>query len=308
MAAHAVLGHPAQALVPCGLPEGLKLLPPPVGEQVQPAVVFRQGGPVAGSGELRCLPKGGIRVEFCGLCAVDGPLDMVAVHEKQPQTLRHGKPTVLQKGQGHLAALLQNGHDLAVVLLRLAPGDLLRDPGHGGLQDQPGRLRAAQLQTQLQKIAVVMAQTGELLADGAQGLVALLRLDAAQAVHAPHGAAARHIAQVRFPLLVIEVLPQGIAQRALHGAITGGGGGIHLDLPLVAAAVRAAVCDAGKSIIIRRITKLHSFLLDFSLYYTALFPKNLRTITSLFAIIPAFLQIIVAYLQKICYDGPKSND
>ena len=75
MAADAVLGHTAQALIPDRIGQGLELFPPPVGEQIQPAVILRQGGSVAGSGELLCLPKGGFRIEFRGLRAVDGRLD-----------------------------------------------------------------------------------------------------------------------------------------------------------------------------------------------------------------------------------------
>jgi hypothetical protein len=55
----------------------------------------------------------------------------------------------------------------------------------------------------------------------------------------------------------------------------------------VAAAVRAAVRDAGKHIIIRRITKLHNDLLGFSFHYTALLPKNLPMGTGKFAMFPA---------------------
>jgi hypothetical protein len=84
-----------------------------------------------------------------------------------------------------------------------------------------------------------------------------LRLDAAQAVIAPHGAAAIHISQIGLPLLVVEVLPQGIPQGPLHAAVAGGGFFVHLDIPLVAAAIGTIGCNAGELFIVRWKNKLH---------------------------------------------------
>ena len=132
---------------------------------------------------------------------------------------------------------MQNVHELVVILRLLAAGDRLRDEFQRGFQDQPGGLGAAQLQPQLHKIAVVMAQPGELLAYLTQGIVTQLRLDPAQTIIAPHGAAAVAVSKVGLPVLVIEIFAQGIAQRTLHGAIPGGGCGIHLHIPFMTAAV-----------------------------------------------------------------------
>ena len=51
--------------------------------------------------------------------------------------------------------------------------------------------------------------------------------------------------------------PKGIPQGALHRPIPGRSGSIHLDLPLVTAAVGTGTCNAGKGFIIGRITKFH---------------------------------------------------
>jgi hypothetical protein len=102
-----------------------------------------------------------------------------------------------------------------------------------------------------------MTKPGKLLADLAQCLMAPLRLDAAQTVGPPHGAAAINIPQISLPFLVVKVLPQGIPQGTLQIPVPGGGLGIHLDIPLMAAAVGTIGGDAGKLFIVRWINKLH---------------------------------------------------
>ena len=61
--------------------------------------------------------------------------------------------------------------------------------GRGG-ENQPCRFRTGKLQPQLQKVPVVMAQSGKLPTDLTQSLVPQLHLNPAKAILPPHGAAA----------------------------------------------------------------------------------------------------------------------
>jgi hypothetical protein len=89
-----------------------------------------------------------------------------------------------------------------------------------------------------------------------------LCVDTAKTVVAPHGAATVFNGHDRAVLSVHQHSAKTVAQGAFQLAIAGGGVGIDVDGPFMAAAVRATVCDTAEAMIICRKIKLHRKLLS----------------------------------------------
>ena len=104
---------------------------------------------------------------------------------------------------------------------------------------------------------VVMPKPGKLPADPAQRRFPQLRLDSAQAVGTPHGAFPLPKGHKGFPVLGAQDFPKVISQGAGQGTVTLRGVCIHLDLPLVAAAVGARPGGTPECIIVLGLANNH---------------------------------------------------
>ena len=100
----------------------------------------------------------------------------------------------------------------------------------------------------------------------AQGVLPQLCLDAAQAVGAPHGAAAIVQGQVGIPVLILQEFPQLLPQRPGEPTVESSLLRIYRHIPLLAAAIRAASSDAVERIIKIRLAKLHRRFLSIPLF------------------------------------------
>ena len=107
-----------------------------------------------------------------------------------------------------------------------------------------------------------MAQPWEIPAGIAQSVLPQLCLDAAQAVGAPHGAAAIVQGQVGIPVLILQEFPQLLPQRPGEPTVESSLLRIYRHIPLFAAAIRAASSDAVERIIKIRLAKLHRHFLS----------------------------------------------
>ena len=168
---------------------------------------------------------------------------------------------MLQNCQRFCPGLQQNLHGIFVVIRGISAGELFHQICVVlGAQNQPGGLRAGQFQSVFPECTVIMAQARKFTAGLAKGIVAQLRLNAAQAVTAPHGTAAVFDGHHGTPIrIVLQNGTQAVTQCTGQAAVVCGGAIIDLHFPFFTAAVQAQTCNAAESIIISRFTNLHNF-------------------------------------------------
>ena len=87
------------------------------------------------------------------------------------------------------------------------------------------------------------------------------RLNAAEAILPPHGTATIHDGHDHFPVLFLQNLTESVAQFTGELQIKFSGSIVHLDIPLLAAAIGAITGDTAECIKIRRFYDFHKFSL-----------------------------------------------
>ena len=102
-----------------------------------------------------------------------------------------------------------------------------------------------------------MPQPGKFPTHVAQRRLSQLCLNAAQAVLPPHGAAVVLGCHLHAVFRILQHLAQTLPQGAGESTVAGSGGIVHIHIPFLAAAVRAAPGQTAEGIVVTGFAYIH---------------------------------------------------